>query len=331
MSLDPTIQLRVCDVAKAFGGLAVGKTTLLRIVAGFERADRGSVWLQERLVCGPGVHEPPERRHIGYVPQEGALFPHLNVLDNVAFGLPRGARRSPRVRDMLALVELGDLGARMPHELSGGQQQRVALARALAPEPSVVLLDEPFSGLDAGLRSSLRADVKRVLAALGSTVVLVTHDQTEALSLADEVAVMRDGQLVQRCDPLTLYWEPTDLDVARFLGEANVLPAVRDGASARCALGTLPVRNAARIAGDQVQVLIRPEQIVCGTLDGVPAEVVSVVFLGQAVLISLALDGILPRTALLSLAPGHDVPAPGAHVRLGVSGSVTAYPLPPNC
>jgi len=343
------IQLRVRDLAKSFPGQAVlhgidldvptgttlailgpsgcGKTTLLRIVAGFERADRGSVWLKDRLVCGPARHEPPERRHVGYVPQEGALFPHLSVIDNVAFGLSRGARRSAHVRDMLDLVDLGPLASRMPHELSGGQQQRVALARALAPQPSVVLLDEPFSGLDAGLRVSLRADVKRALSALGATVVLVTHDQTEALSLADEVAVMRDGQLVQRCDPATLYWEPADLDVARFLGEANVLPARVDGQCARCALGTVPVRNAGGVAAEQVQVLIRPEQIVFGALDGVAAEVISAVFLGHSVLVGLVLEADARRAPLMSLCPGQDAPAPGARVRVGVSGSVTAYPV----
>jgi iron(III) transport system ATP-binding protein len=189
-----------------------------------------------------------------------------------------------------------------------------------------VLLDEPFSGLDAGLRVSLRADVKRVLNALGATVVLVTHDQTEALSLADEVAVMRGGQLVQRSDPSTLYWQPADLDVARFLGEANVLPAHITGGGATCSLGTLPVRNPARFSGDEGLVLIRPEQIVFGAADGAPAEVISMVFLGHSVLIGLVLDSDARREPLMSLCPGQAAPTRGSRVRVSVSGSVTAYP-----
>src|ERR1700691_372873 len=171
-----------------------GKTTLLRLMAGFDRADAGTIKIGDVLVDSPGVHLPPARRRIGYVPQEGSLFPHLTVEANVGFGLAARERRGGKVASMLEAVGLGGLGKRYPHQLSGGQQQRVALARALAIEPALVLLDEPFSSLDAGLRSSVRSDVQDVLRAGGVTAVLVTHDQDKALSVADQVAVIRDGR-----------------------------------------------------------------------------------------------------------------------------------------
>ncbi len=198
------------------------------------------------------------------MPQEGALFPHLDVAANVGFGLSRSDRRSDRVGEMLDLVELTRAHARRyPHELSGGQQQRVALARALAPKPSIVLLDEPFSSLDASLRASTGRAVVRALRAAETTAVLVTHDQDEALSLADQVAVMRVGRLVQAATPFDLYRSPVDPDVARFVGGATILPATVRSGVATCALGDIELVEA-RPDGD-AQVLVRPEQI---RLDG---------------------------------------------------------------
>ncbi len=187
-----------------------GKTTLLRLLAGFERADAGTIGIGGVLVDGPGVHLPPERRRIGYVPQEGSLFPHLTVAGNVGFGLParqHGARqrRGGKVEALLETVGLAGFGLRYPHQLSGGQQQRVALARALAIEPAVVLLDEPFASLDAHLRASVRADVQEIFRRAGTTAVLVTHDQDEALSVADRVAALRDGRIAQCAPPEDLY------------------------------------------------------------------------------------------------------------------------------
>ena len=187
-----------------------GKTTLLRLLAGFERADAGTIGIGGVLVDGPGVHLPPERRRIGYVPQEGSLFPHLTVAANVGFGLParrHGARqrRAGQVEALLETVGLAGFGRRYPHQLSGGQQQRVALARALAIEPAVVLLDEPFASLDAHLRASVRADVQEIFRRAGTTAVLVTHDQDEALSVADRVAALRDGRIAQCAPPDDLY------------------------------------------------------------------------------------------------------------------------------
>src|SRR5271166_5891539 len=200
-----------------------GKTTLLRLMAGFERLDAGTIGIGDVLVDGPSAYVAPERRRIGYVPQEGTLFPHLTVAGNVGFGLTGRERRGGKVDAMLETVGLAGFGRRYPHQLSGGLQQRVALARALAIEPEVVLLDEPFSSLDAGLRASVRADVHRVLRDAGTTALLVTHDQDEALSMADLVAVIRHGRIAQTGTPQELYEHPVDPAMAEFLGDANLI------------------------------------------------------------------------------------------------------------
>lgn len=260
-----------------------GKTTLLRILAGFDHADAGTVTIGDVIVDGNGAHVPPERRRIGYVPQEGSLFPHLTVAANVGFGLPPRERRGRRVTELLGAVGLADLGKRYPHQLSGGQQQRVALARALAIEPAVVLLDEPFASLDAHLRASVRADVQQIFRAAGTTAVLVTHDQDEALAIADRVAVLRGGLIVQCSAPQEIYSRPVDADLARFIGDANLLDGVQHAGIVDTILGSLPVEapesssapaSAAGSAGrpHPVTVLIRPEHIElqpAGT--GVPA------------------------------------------------------------
>jgi iron(III) transport system ATP-binding protein len=258
-----------------------GKTTLLRVLAGFEHADAGTVRIGSAVADGPGVFLPPERRRIGYVPQEGSLFPHLTVAANVAFGLSGRKwgreRRSKRCADLLESVGLGGLDRRYPHQLSGGQQQRVALARALAIQPEVVLLDEPFASLDANLRASVRADVQKLLKESGTTTVLVTHDQDEALSTADRVAVLRDGGIAQCAAPQELYCRPVDADMARFIGEANLIPGILNGSSVQTLLGLLAVTGAdpaengaasgaARNGSDgpghrPAMVLIRPEQV----------------------------------------------------------------------
>ena len=203
-----TLAVDAVDLEVAAGGFLAllgpsgcGKSTTLRLIAGFEAPDAGSVWIGGQLVADPKRMTPPERRHVGMVFQEGALFPHLTVAANIGYGLAARAQRNKRVDDLLELVGLPGIGNRMPHELSGGQQQRVALARALAPEPTVVLLDEPFSSLDAGLRARLRLEVRAILRQAGATAISVTHDQDEAFSLADEVAVMWQGRIVQRSTP----------------------------------------------------------------------------------------------------------------------------------
>jgi iron(III) transport system ATP-binding protein len=242
-----------------------GKTTLLRVLAGFDQADAGTVAINGAMVDGPGTYVPPERRRIGYVPQEGSLFPHLSVAANVGFGLPARERRGPRIAELLESVGLAGLGKRYPHQLSGGQQQRVALARALAVEPAVVLLDEPFAALDAHLRESVRADVQAIFRASGTTAILVTHDQDEALSMADRVAVLRGGQIAQYAAPQELYARPADPQLAGFIGDANLLAgqliAAGGGRAVRTIFGDLPAEAAAGLQPGPVTVLVRPEQL----------------------------------------------------------------------
>jgi iron(III) transport system ATP-binding protein len=248
-------------IVTVLGESGSGKTTLLRLIAGFERPSAGTIMIGGEAADAPGRFLPPEKRRIGCVSQEGDLFPHLTVASNVAFGLPRRERRAGRVQELLGLVGLGDLAKRYPHELSGGQQQRVALARALAPNPQVVLLDEPFSSLDASLRSSLRFDVMRILREQRATTVFVTHDQQEALSVADLVGIISNGRIRQFATPEALYTHPIDVTVARFLGEANIVPGTASHGLVGTAFGQLTLGNADNPLTGPAVVLVRPEQI----------------------------------------------------------------------
>ena len=237
------------------GPSGCGKTTLLRLIAGFERPDGGAIAIDGKPVTG-GMWIPPERRHVGMVFQDYALFPHLTVSDNVGFGLPRGGRAA-RVAAALDLVGLAALGERYPAELSGGQQQRVALARALAPRPAVVLLDEPWSNIDPLMRASMRAELCEILRAADVTVVLVTHEREEAFSLADRIALMQDGTIVQSGAPEDIYFEPVNRWAAEFVGAANVLTGRAAGGHVETAIGdfTLEIGN----GHAPVDVLVRPE------------------------------------------------------------------------
>jgi iron(III) transport system ATP-binding protein len=317
-----------------------GKTTLLRVVAGFETADRGTVWIGGT----DATALPPEARHVGYVPQEGALFPHLSAERNVAFGVDRRRRRTGVARDLLELVGMAGMGRRYPHELSGGQQQRVALARALAVEPRLVLLDEPFSALDAALRASVRADVAAILRRAGATALLVTHDQDEALSWADHVAVIRDGLIGQFGTPQDVYASPDDPELARFVGDANLLPGVVDGRSVRTALGVLPVEGAlppsaggpgdgangaAGAAGAEVVVLVRPEQLrLLREPRGAPmtGRVEEYVFFGHDAVVRVRPDADANGSPpLVVRVTGGSVWEPGERVGLATTGPVRAW------
>ncbi|RIV40856.1 ABC transporter ATP-binding protein [Micromonospora radicis] len=311
------------QLTAVLGPSGCGKTTLLRCLAGFERIDGGEIRIDGDRVAGGGRHVPTHRRNIAVVPQEGALFPHLSVADNVGYGLDRAARRSDRVEQVLALVGLAGYGARMPHQLSGGQQQRVAVARALAPRPSVVLLDEPFSALDAGLRAGLRQDVREALRADGATGVLVTHDQGEALSVADKVVVLRDGRVVQAAAPTTVYREPVDPWVAGFVGDAVLLPAVVEQGAARTALGVVPV--AGPVTDGPVTVLVRPEQVRFTAGPGaVTATVLRHDFHGHDALVGLRLaDGTRITARILD---GAAPLSPGGEVSVQVDGAARAFP-----
>ncbi len=268
-----SLTVRAGSFTALLGPSGAGKTTLLRLLAGFDRPDSGTITVAGRTIADDRTHVPPERRRIGYVSQEGSLFPHLNVAGNIAFGLPRAARRAAAA-ELLELVGLTGLEKRYPHQLSGGQQQRVALARALAIKPDVVLLDEPFASLDAHLRAGIRDETRRILMSAGTTTLLVTHNQDEALSTADMVAVLRDGEIVQLATPDDLYAGPLDATLAAFVGDANLLDGLLEPASASeghrngrvvtTALGRLPARwhgQPPPASRCQVTALVRPEQI----------------------------------------------------------------------
>jgi iron(III) transport system ATP-binding protein len=289
------------------GPSGCGKTTLLRLIAGFEVPDVGTVRIGEQVVAGE-TWLPPERRRVGMVFQDYALFPHLSVARNVGYGLARQARER-RVREALALVGLAGLGDRFPHELSGGQQQRVALARALAPEPSVVLLDEPWSNIDPMLRGSMRDELAAILRATGVTVLLVTHEQEEAFSLADRVALMRDGSIVQTGAPEEIYYEPATRWAAEFVGAANVLPGRLEGGLVETLVGRFPAPNGD--APGDVDVLVRPELLELAVdLDGA-GEVVCREFRGHDVFYRVRLaDG----TTVCSQRPSNETIPLGSRV-----------------
>jgi iron(III) transport system ATP-binding protein len=305
-------------VMALLGTSGCGKTTLLRLIAGFEAAQHGRIVLGERVLEGPGVHVPAEQRHIGYVPQEGTLFPHLTVRANVGFGLTRAERRSGRVAEALALTGLTGLEDRYPSDLSGGQQQRTALARALAPRPGLILLDEPFAALDMALRRTVCADVVALLRANGATAILVTHDPQEAFASADRVAVMRRGTIAQCADPATLYRAPADAEVARLTGETVFLDATLRNGCADTVLGPIPVQPGGLCCG-AASVLLRPEQIRVAN-DGVTVRVLSSVFRGDHTVFSV----MAGDTALSIRLPGLADASEHLHLRIGGTG--VAFP-----
>jgi iron(III) transport system ATP-binding protein len=254
------VDLHVAEgaVVALLGPSGCGKTTLLRTIAGLERADGGTITIGGRPMAGPGVDVPPEKRRVGMVFQDWALFPHLDVGGNVGYGLPRKERTSERIEAALELVGLGGMASRQPGTLSGGQQQRVALARAIAPQPTVLLLDEPFSNLDTALRVQVRTEIHHLLVQLGITSVFVTHDQEEAFVLGDEVAVMLEGEIVQQASPAGLYAAPATPWVASFVGDANLVPATLEAGCATTAVGEVPVASG---SAGPATVLLRAEQL----------------------------------------------------------------------
>ena len=307
------------------GPSGCGKTTTLRLIAGFDRPDSGSVSVGGRPLTSPDTFVPPEKRRIGMVFQDYALFPHYDVAGNVAYALGRRPDRR-RVSEVLELVGLSALASSPVHELSGGEQQRVALARALAPKPELVLLDEPFSNLDASLRDQLRRDVRDILVAGGVTAVFVTHDQEEALSLADTVAMMRNGSIEQVGTPEEVYSRPVSSWVASFLGEVDVFPAVADNGRVEFELGAIHVRE--ELDGP-VDVLLRPESVAVGTAgaprDGtvLDARVVSRRFYGHDQLLEVELpSGHTVRSRRLSFPVWH----PGDHIRVWIEGPAIVLP-----
>ncbi len=276
---DMGFNLKSGQIVALLGPSGCGKTTTLRLIAGFERPDAGSISLEDSVLYGAGVDVPPERRGIGFVFQDYALFPHLTVLENVTFGLLnlKKPERLERAREVLGMVGLLVFQDRLPSQLSGGQQQRVALARALAPHPKLILLDEPFSSLDANLRASTRLEVRRILEAFGATALLVTHDQEEAMSFADRIIVMRDGSIEQDGTPESVYGQPRTAFVANFLGRTNLIPARASGSFAMGILGLVPLTHS---ASGPVMLSVRPESLKLGS-EGLAAKVTAREFKGH--------------------------------------------------
>jgi len=298
------------ELVALLGPSGCGKTTLLRLIAGFERPDSGEIMLDGRLVASPRGVVPPERRRVGMVFQDYALFPHLSVAENIAFGVPRRERRR-RLPELLEVVDLEGYERRYPHELSGGQQQRVALARALAPAPSLVLLDEPWSNIDPLLRTAMRDDLAAILRQVGVTVVLVTHDREEAFSLADRIALMRHGTIVQSGSPEALYLQPTDRWAAEFVGAGNFMRGRVEGDLVDTLLGRFPVTGSYGSA--DVDVLIRPELLGLRPDPRGSGEIVAREFRGHDVVYRVALaDG----TVLVSQRPSNETVALGTRVSL---------------
>ena len=316
---DLSLELPAGQLLALLGPSGCGKTTTLRLIAGFESPDGGDICIDGRPVAGPQGFVPPERRRVGMVFQDYALFPHLDVAGNIAFGLAGDrAERRRRTQDMLALVGLEGFGARSLQGLSGGQQQRVALARALAPEPTLVLLDEPFSNLDTHLRARLRAEVRAILRATDTTAVFVTHDQEEAFCLADIVAVMSGGEILQVAEPWRLYHEPASREVAGFVGDGNFLPGEARGHVASCALGALRLMHP---ANGPVTLLLRPEALSL-TGDG-PERIEEVEFYGPYQRLKLRLRDDSVLIAHADNSRRHEV---GEGVRIAVGGAVPAFP-----
>jgi iron(III) transport system ATP-binding protein len=312
-----TLSLAPGELVALLGRSGSGKTTLLRAVAGFERVAAGEIRLAGELIESPGRHVPAHRRSVGLVFQEYALFPNLTVAGNIGYGLRRGERG--RVEELLRMAHLEGLGERYPHQLSGGQQQRVALLRSLAPRPRVLLLDEPFSNLDAGLRVQMRDEVAAILRAEGMTALLVTHDRADAMAIADRVAVMEAGEIVEIAAPRTLYFEPATRTGAAYAGDVQFVPAEGRGAVATCVLGQVPL---VRPCSGPCDLLIRPEWLRLRH-GGVPARVLASRFEGAVTRVDIEVGGQRLRVT----APSGEVS--GAAGNTGVTVDVPLVPFPP--
>lgn len=318
---DVSIRIEAGQVTCLLGPSGCGKSTTLRIIAGVDMQDEGTIHVDGRLVCDTVFRVPPERRHIGLMFQDFALFPHLSVAENVAFGLPRGASdRARRVDMLLERVSLSGFGAKYPHELSGGEQQRVALARALAPKPRILLMDEPFSGLDERLRDGIRDDTLALLKEEGAAVLLVTHEPHEAMRMADEIALMRRGRIVQRGAPYNIYNTPVDREAAAFFSDINILRARVRGALTQTPFGEFLAPGLPD--GTEVEIVIRPQHLKIDfdrggrgpnptPADGTAARatVVRARFMGRESLVEFRMDA--GGQVLRATVPGVFLPKPG--------------------
>lgn len=318
---DVSLSVRAGQVTCLLGPSGCGKSTTLRMVAGVERPDAGTVHLDGKLLCGDGTHLPPEARQIGLMFQDFALFPHLSVFDNVGFGLSGSkAEKARRVDEMLERVHLTGFAKAYPHELSGGEQQRVALARAIAAKPRVMLMDEPFSGLDNRLRDGIRDETLEILKSEGAAVLLVTHEPDEAMRMADEIALMRDGEIVQRGAPYNVYNTPADRLAAAFFSDVNVISGQVNGALTDTPFGAFLAPGVPD--GTDVEIVIRPQHIRIDfdrdgrgpnptPEDGTPArgEVIRARYLGRESLVEFRMDH--DGSILKATVPSVFLPKPG--------------------
>lgn len=320
---DVSFELPAGKIMAVLGPSGCGKTTTLRMIAGLETPTGGSIQLNQRIVfdSASGINVPPNLRRIGMVFQEYALFPHLTVEKNVGYGLPRNADRQSRIQEMLALVGLSGLERRYPQQLSGGQQQRVALARALATNPHTILLDEPFSNLDTGLRTQVREDVSRIIREAGVSAILVTHDQAEALSFADNVAVMLDGEIAQQAPPRDLYTMPNSQGVAIFLGSSNRIMGEAHGDHAHTPIGVLPLQE---VQNGSVELFIRYRSLAVQKSDTPVGYVAHVNYNGDYQTLKIALSD---STQLIVETDPHEVFAVGDGVALSLKGKAVAFPV----
>ena len=304
------------------GSSGSGKTTLLRLISGFDSPDSGEIRINDRTVFGKGINVLAEERRVGFVPQDAALFPHLSVANNIEFGLNKlsNIERGARVKELLRLVDLVGFEERMPHELSGGQRHRVALARALAPKPDLILLDEPFSSLDAELRVRLREDVRKVIAKAGITAIMVTHDQEEALSMASRVAILRDGEFAQIGKPSEIYQSPTDIEMATFLGDSVIINGVIENEKIVTDLGLLTPLNKV-VNGATGRVAIRPENFYLQPNPKGDGEVIGRQYFGHDALVEVK----LPKLVIQARANGPFAPELGMKVTVWVRGQVNFY------
>ena len=318
-----SLKLEKGQLLAVLGSSGAGKSTLLRLLAGFERPAEGEIELDGKLLSSKETLVLPEQRSIGIVPQDAALFPHLTVSENIGFGLGKlaPAERKARVSELLALTRMTEFADRRPDQLSGGQAQRVALARALAPKPKLVLLDEPFSALDAELRAELREEVREVLRAEGATAILVTHDQEEALSLADRVAVLRAGEIIQVGSPAEIYNSPADVGIATFLGDSVLVDGVVAEGKIVTDLGKLTPLNQVT-EGDQGVVAIRSENFYLQPNPKGDSEVVGRVFFGHDAVVEVR----TPKLTIRARSNGPFAPEVGMRVTVWVRGSVNFYP-----
>ncbi len=316
---DLNLEAEQGQLTAVLGASGAGKSTLLRLIAGFEAPTSGEIYIDSNLVSSANEVVAPEKRGVGIVPQDSALFSHLTVSQNIGFGLPKGS--DARVKELLELVGLSEFANRKPASLSGGQAQRVALARALAPRPKLILLDEPFSALDAELRGRLREDVKAVLKAENASAILVTHDQEEALSLADRVAVMRDGRVIQAGTPTEIYNEPADLGIATFLGDSVLVDGKVEGGKVLTDLGKLSALNSVT-EGQSGVVAIRSENFYLQPNPTGDSEVIGRVFFGHDAVVEVQ----TPKLKIRARSNGPFAPEVGMRVTVWVRGAVNFYP-----